>query len=64
MNQLLRKSQAVVRMALAFLREITDEAAYQRHCERMLASGRAPFSPQEFYAKFLVAKYSVVRRCC
>lgn len=64
MNQLLRKWRAGVEIARAFLREITDEAAYQRHCERMLALGRAPSSPQEFYAKFFVAKYGVVRRCC
>ncbi len=51
-------------MAIAFLRELTDEAAYQRHCQRMAAGGQPPSSPQEFYAKFLVKKYAAVRRCC
>ncbi len=64
MNKLGKKWEAAKAMAMAFLREITDEAAYQRHCQRMMALGQAPSPPQEFYAKFLVAKYGVVRRCC
>ncbi len=64
MDQLGTKWKAAMEIAMALLREFADEAAYQRHCERMVALGQAPSSPQEFYAKFFVAKYSVVRRCC
>ncbi len=64
MNRLGKKWQGAKEIAMAFLRELTDEAAYQRHCRRMAAAGQTPSSPQEFYAKFFVRKYAAVRRCC
>ncbi len=64
MNRLGKKWKGAKEIAMAFLRELTDEAAYQRHCQRMAAVGQMPSSPQEFYAKFFVRKYAAVRRCC
>jgi hypothetical protein len=64
MERVRRKWDEAKRTVMALLRELADEAAYERHCQRMVSAGRVPVSPGEFYAQLVRRKYAGVRRCC
>ncbi len=47
-----------------FLREVSGENDYARHCAYELALGHQPLSPKAFYLRKIHRQYSRISRCC
>jgi len=45
-------------------RELLGDNAYARYRQYVVARGRCPLTPQEFYLSELQRKYSRPSRCC
>lgn len=47
-----------------YLRDVSGENDYSRHCAHELARGNRPLSPQAFYLCKIHHQYSRISRCC
>ncbi len=47
-----------------YLREVSGENDYARHCAHELARGHQPLSPQAFYLWKIHHRHSRLSRCC
>ena len=47
-----------------FLRDVSGENDYARHCEYELALGHQTLSPKAYYLRKIHRQYSRINRCC
>ncbi len=47
-----------------YLRDVSGENDYARHCTYELALGRQPLPPRAFYLWKIHQQYSRINRCC
>ncbi len=47
-----------------YLRDVSGENDYARHCAYELALGHQPLSPKAFYLWKIHQQYSRINRCC